>query len=128
VGPAGEQINAWITEILLRRSVDLSHLMKLATASHVSINSSSKSLCNILERVGFSQVDSECISVPTGTWGGEVGKMSLRCWLSLFRGLEEWMDTEMGVCKEELDSMLNRWTREVEQESWWELVVCVARK
>lgn len=113
-GPAGDQINAWIQEITLERGMDLGCIHRLETD---------------LEAVGFTDIECEAVSVPTGGgWGGTVGQLSINNYESVLRTLTPRIRA-FGVEAEEVERIFQKWRTEVEEcQSHWNIRTFVCRR
>lgn len=116
-GPAGEQINSWLLELLLLRR-DRSTIPRVLWPN----------LEKELRNAGFAHLEQVTIRVPTGIWGGTIGKMSQANILIYLEQVKMDVVYYFGVCEEEFDFIVKKWEKELDQHScYWELKIFLAK-
>jgi len=116
VGPAGQQINAWILEI--------------AMTNGISNDFVSHHLIGALKEVGFLDVCLEVHAVPCGGWsGGEIGR---RCMDNLSGYLRRYLCLIVDnfcIEQEEVERVISQWRSEVDEfQTFWNVYTFTARK
>ncbi|RKP10637.1 S-adenosyl-L-methionine-dependent methyltransferase, partial [Thamnocephalis sphaerospora] len=100
LGPAAARINRWMLAAMECRGVQPEEAFELQP---------------VLQKSGFADVQSRCVAIPMGTWGGQAGQMCLNIMRSAIVSLRSFLLQEQITDSVEFAETLRDWELEADR-------------
>ncbi len=92
-GEISELITSGVNAACRKRGIDPAHLPNLP---------------KYMEQAGFTSIKTRVVAIPLGNWGGRIGGMMVKNWITLLQTLKPGVLLELEIESEQFDEMLKQ--------------------